>query len=195
MQKFNDFFINIGPTLASKIQITNTNYKEYLCGDYPDSFALFLTTPQEVIKATSRLIFDLCPEGVELANKTSAGYDNVSVNLIKKIIYYIAEPLSALISKSFECGIVPDQLKIARVCPIFKSDDQTDFTNYRPISVLLAFSKIFEKLVHTRLMTYLEKHSVLTENQFGFRSNRDTCSAVVDMIDKVTEKLDAYNYS
>jgi len=84
-------------------------------------------------------------------------------------------------------------LKIARVCPVFKSGDQTDFTNYRPISVLPAFSKIFEKLVHTRLMTYLEKHSVLTENQFGFRSNRDTCLAVVDMIDKVTEKLDAYN--
>ena len=42
-------------------------------------------------------------------------------------------------------------------------------------------------------MTYLEKHSVVTENQFGFRSNRDTCLAVVDMIDKVTEKLDAYN--
>jgi len=66
--------------------------------------------------------------------------------------------LSALINKSFEYGIVPDQLKIARVCPMFKSGDQTDFTNYRPISVLPAFSKIFEELVHTRLMTYLEKH-------------------------------------
>jgi len=44
-------------------------------------------------------------------------------------------------------------------------------------------------------MNYLEKHSVLTENQFGFRSDRYTCLAVADMIDKVTEKLDAYNYS
>jgi len=57
--------------------------------------------------------------------------------------------LSALINKSFECGIVPDQLKIARVCPIFKSGDQTDFTNYRPISVLPAFSKIFEKNIYS----------------------------------------------
>ena len=62
VQKFNDFFVNIGPTLASKIQSTNTNYKEYLCGDYLDSFALFFTTPQKVVKATN-----------ELANKTSAG--------------------------------------------------------------------------------------------------------------------------
>ena len=130
MQKFYDFFVTTGPTLASKVQPTNTNYKEYLCGDYPNSFALFLTTPQEVMKATN-----------ELANKTSARsrYDNVSVNLIKTIINYIAEPLSALIIKSFERGIVPDQLKIARVCPIFKSGDQTDFTNYRPLSVLPAF--------------------------------------------------------
>jgi len=104
VQKINDFFVNNGPTLASKIQPTNTNYKEYLCGDYPDSFALFLTTPQEVIKAIN-----------EIANNASAGYDNVSVNLIQKIIYHIAEPFSALINKSFECGIVPDQLKIARV--------------------------------------------------------------------------------
>ena len=113
---------------------------------------------------------------------------------MKKIIHNIAEPLSTLINKSSECGIVPDQLKITRVCPVFKSD-QTYFTNYRPISVLPAFSKIFEKLVYTRQMTYLEKHSALIENQFGFRSNRDKCLAVVDMIDKVTEKLDAYNYS
>ena len=62
MQKFNDFFVNVGPTLASKIQPTNAKYKEYLCGDYLDSFALFLTTPQKVVKATN-----------ELANKTSAG--------------------------------------------------------------------------------------------------------------------------
>ena len=103
VQKFNDFLVNIGPILA-----TNTNHKEYLSGDYPDSFALFLTTPQEVIKATN-----------ELANKTSAGYDNISVNIVKKIIHHIADPLSTLINKSFEYGIVPDQLKIARVCPIF----------------------------------------------------------------------------
>jgi len=99
--------------------------------------------------------------------------------------------LSALTNKSFECGIVPDQLKIARVCPIFKGGDQTDFTSY--LSSNFCFLPAFSKIFHTRLMTDLEKHSVLTENQFGFRSNRDTCLAVVDMIDKVTEKLDAYN--
>jgi len=45
VQKFNDFFVNIGPTPASKIQPTNTNYKGYLCGDYPDSFALLCSPP------------------------------------------------------------------------------------------------------------------------------------------------------
>ena len=115
-----------GPACNS--EPTNTNHKDYLTGDCPDSFAIFVTTPQEVIKAIN-----------ELANKTSAGYDNISVNLIKKIIHHIADPLSTLINKSFEYGIAPDQLKIARVCPIFKTGDQSDFTNYRPISVLPAF--------------------------------------------------------
>ena len=80
-------------------------------------------------------------------------------------------------------------MKVARLCLIFKSGDQSDFTNYRPISVLPAFSKIFEKVVHARLMTYLVKHCILTENQFGFRNNRDTC-LVVAVTDEVNQKLD-----
>ena len=88
MQKFNDFFVNIGPTLASKIQPSNTNHKHYLCGDnYPRLFCSIFNNSPGSNKATN-----------ELANKTSAGYDNISVNFIKKIILHIAAPLSTLIS-------------------------------------------------------------------------------------------------
>ena len=184
VNKFNDFFVNVGPTLASKINPTPASHKQFLSGDYLDSFALFLTTPEEVIKITN-----------ELANKTSAGYDNISVSIIKKVIPYLAGPLSELINKSFETGIVPERLKIARVCPVFKSGDSSDFTNYRPISVLPSLSKIFEKIVHNRLMTYLDKHSILITNQFGFRRNSDSSLAVVDMVDRITEQLDANCHS
>jgi len=74
VQKFNDAYVNIGPTLTSRIQPTNTNHKKYLWGNYPDSFALFLTTPQEVIKATNKL-----------ANKTNAGYDISLLTLYRKL--------------------------------------------------------------------------------------------------------------
>ena len=65
---------------------------------------------------------------------------------------YIAEPRSCLINKSLTQGIVPDSLKIARVCPVFKSDDEAEFTNYSPISILPSFSKIFEKVVYNGLI-------------------------------------------
>ena len=74
VQKFNDAYVNIGPTLTSRIQPTNTNHKKYLWGNYPDSFALFLTTPQEVIKATNKL-----------ANKTNTGYDISLLTLYRKL--------------------------------------------------------------------------------------------------------------
>ena len=60
---------------------------------------------------------------------------------------------------------------------------------------MMMFCQHSEKYSKNTSDELFRKHSVLTENQFGFRSNRDTCLAVADMIDKVTEKLDAYNYS
>ena len=102
-----------------------------------------------------------------MTTKRSDGFDNVSIEIIKLSIKYITEPLSHLVNNSFIRGLVPDSLKIAKVCPIFKSDF-TDFTSYRPISVLSSFSKIFEKLVYNRLLNYLFQHSILSNNQYGF---------------------------
>jgi len=63
--------------------------------------------------------------------------------MLKYIIPYIAEPLANIINHSFASGKVPDSLKIARVCPIFKTGDPSDFTNYRPISILPSKSNFF----------------------------------------------------
>ena len=92
-------------------------------------------------------------------------------------------------------GRVPDSLKIAKVCPIFKSDNNAAFTNYRPISVLPSFSKIFEKLVYIRLLNYLSQHSILSDNQYDFRNNHDTSMAVLEMIDKITNARDSNAFS
>jgi len=62
-------------------------------------------------------------------------------------------------------------------------------SNYRLISVLPFFSKIFEKVIATRLTDYLDKHNIINENQFGFRKNCSTSMAVINMLDKVTNSL------
>ena len=70
---------------------------------------------------------------------------------------------------SIKDGTVPDQLKIARVVPTHKKEDKNNFTNYRSISILPGFSKILRRLVFNRCISFLNKHNILFENQFGFR--------------------------
>ena len=84
----------------------------------------------------------------------------MSIDIMKLAIPFIAEPLSLLINQSFSDGNMHDCLKIARVCPVFKNGDASEFTNYRPISISPSFSKIFEKFVCNQLQNYLIKNNI-----------------------------------
>ena len=86
-------------------------------------------------------------------------------------------------------------MKIARVIPIFKSDDQSLFTNYRPISVLPSFSKFFERVIYNRLMQYLMNFNILCSNQYGFRKNHSTALALIDLHDKISTASDRGGFS
>lgn len=77
----------------------------------------------------------------------SGGYDEISPKVVKAASKHIVKPLMHIYNQSFVTGIVPSELKIAVVTPIFKSNDRESFSNYRPISVLPCFSKILEKLM------------------------------------------------
>ena len=80
--------------------------------------------------------------------------------------------LANIITSSFEDGIFPQQLKLARVVPIFKSGSKSDVSNYRPISLLDSFSKIYEKLMHNRVVEFMESNQSFHELQYGFRAGR-----------------------
>ena len=91
------------------------------------------------------------------------------MSIIKRSIGSIFSPLTHIINLSIIHGIVPDELKIAREVPIFKSGDKALFSNYRPISVLPCFSKCLERIIYNRIMNYLNDFNVLCDNQYGFR--------------------------
>ena len=90
---------------------------------------------------------------------------------------------------AYNFGIFSDALKIAAVTPVYKSDDKSKVTNYRPISVLPCLSKILEKLIKARLISFFEKHHVLYPHQYGFRSNHSTIHALLDITSTLYDNL------
>ena len=90
---------------------------------------------------------------------------------------------------AFNFGIFPDALKIAAVTPVYKSDDKSKVTNYRPISVLPCLSNMLEKLIKARLILFFEKHHVLYPHQYGFRSNHSTIHALLDITSNLYDNL------
>ena len=115
--------------------------------------------------------------------------------IIKEIIISVLEPFMHIFSFSFSNGIFPLQMKIAKVIPIFKSGDKSQFNTYRPISVLSQFSKFFETLFCERLRTYIDKHVLLSDNQYGLRSNRSTSLALLELVEKITKSIDDGKYT
>ena len=114
---------------------------------------------------------------------------------MKDTAYVIAKPLTHVINLSLSTGIVPNELKAARVNPVFKTGETHKFDNYRPISILPVISKIFEKCVHNQLMNYLESNKLLSSKQFGFRRKRSTELATAYFIDKIRHAVDKGEYT
>ena len=123
-------------------------------------------------------------------NGVAAGYNNLSVSAIKESIELIASPLTHIVNLLISSSIFPDPLKIARVVPIFISGDHRMFVNYRPVSVLRIFSKIFERVIYNRLLSYINKFHILNDNQFGFRKYRSTSLALLQLYDKISSAID-----
>ena len=87
-------------------------------------------------------------------------------------------------------GIFPEALKIAKVKPLYKKGDNFCLNNYRPISLLPTISKIFERVMFTQLYSYLNAHNLLSEQQYGFRSQHSTELACVKLVDYITTEMD-----
>jgi hypothetical protein len=88
---------------------------------------------------------------LKIWSRKSSGYDGINAKIIKIIAKEISKPLTHIFNLSFSSGIIPDNLKVALITPIFKSNEDNKFENYQPISVLTCFSKLLEKLVVKRL--------------------------------------------
>ena len=175
---FNFFFTSIGPELASKTRCDNLHFSKFLSSPVTKTIFFNKTNQSEITSVTK--LFE---------SKTSTGYDGLSMKLLKQIIFSIAPPLEYIFNMSLSNGICPSLLKIAKVIPIYKKDDKSQVTNYRPISLLPSISKLLEKIVYKRLISFLTVNNILNKSQFGFRKNCSTDFAIIQLLDKVTELL------
>lgn len=125
-----------------------------------------------------------------LKNSNVSGDDNVSNNLIKKCMQYIIKPLTELLNCSLAEGIFPEKLKIAKIKPLYKGGCTELTENYRPISLLSSFSKLYEKYVTKRVTQFFVKYNLFNPNQFGFRKGLSTTSAVNKFLNDLYESLD-----
>ncbi len=187
--KFNDYFINIGPTLANRIKHNeNESFEKYLSVSYQSNFFLNAITEHEL-----ELELELELENMKL-NKSS-GYDGINAGITKITAKDISKPLTHIFNLSFSSGIIPDNLKVALVTPILKGNEENRFENYRPISVLTCFSKLLEKLMVKRLINFIDKNKVLSKHQYGFRYNRSTELVVLDFVDKIAKAIEERKFT
>ena len=125
-------------------------------------------------------------------NNKSYGPNSIPTDVLKLIKNNICHPLKEIINLSFTTGIYPTQLKLAKVIPTFKNKgDPLLVSIYRPISLLSNVNKIFERIVHQRLYTFLNKYNCICELQFGFRAQHSTNHALLSLTEKIREALDS----
>ena len=122
-------------------------------------------------------------------------FDGLCISPIKDSIDLIAAPLTHICNLSFSQGVFPDKLKTAKILPIFKCDDSSLFSNYRPISILPCLSKVFEKLFYFRLSAFLEKFDILSHHQYGFRPHHSTTMAILEFVNNIYEGFESNEYT
>ena len=124
----------------------------------------------------------------------SSGWDGICCSIIKSTYTAFIEPLTHVFNLSLTQGVFPNELKVARVVPLFKSGNAMIFSNYRPVSVLPVFSKILERLMYSRLLSFVTKYEILYSYQFGFRSNHSPNLALLLLVDKISDALEKGDY-
>lgn len=177
----NNYFVDVGSSLDALIPSSDLDPSSFLRGHHMDSLYLSPVTPDEIYTCLLKLK-DSC-----------SGHDHLKPSIIKNIAQYITQPLAHVLNLCFQQAIFPTELKQANITPIFKKGDPTLFQNYRPIAILPVFSKIFEHLLHTRLVSFFDRNNIISSSQFGFRKHYSTEQALASTMERISSELDHGN--
>ncbi|CAG2214938.1 unnamed protein product [Mytilus edulis] len=180
---FNNFFTTIADNLVSKLppvpkvfdiktDIFKNKYNTVCCYDL--SFKLKPVTEEYIFKQLQ-----------QFNPSKSTGLDGIPSRFLRDGSSILAKPITYIVILSITSGIVPEEMKTARVCPIFKKNSRLDVGNYRPVSILIVVSKIVERFVYSQLEKYLVENDLLYNLQSGFRSAYSTDTCLIHLLDHI----------
>ena len=180
-ESFNSFFVNVGQNLAKNIPSDSRSPTGYMERN-PCSMAVIPASQNGIITIIKNL------------KQSSPGWDDISSSIVKHVCHYFTEPLMHVSNLSITQGVFLHELKVAKVIPLFESNDPMVFSIYRPVSVLPLFFQIFERLMYNRLLSFVNKCQLSYEYQFGFRCSHSSELALTCLVDKLSNALENGEY-
>jgi len=176
---FNSYFISIAKHLNDSIDLTLQSVPTF------ESFMFSRSNKSMVLEACT-------PDEIELIVKSfsNSKSSDVPIYAVKQCITILSPILSHHFNHFMDIGVFPDVLKIGKITPVYKNKGKKQcFDNYRPISTLPIFGKIFEKLIYTRLYSFFLTQNFMYSKQFGFRKGHCTSHALNYSVNFLTEAV------
>ncbi|XP_045466653.1 uncharacterized protein LOC123675348 [Harmonia axyridis] len=179
----NEHLLKIGKDIEKncpKVDVSSGDLRKKAGKFMRNSFFLREITEIDVLKIAKKVKGKKCRDIYDM-----------SPSMLKLIIPSIAEPLAEIITRCYSEGYFPDQLKRAKIIPVFKGGDKSEPSNYRPISILPSLSKIFEIALKDRLSEFFTKYNIICHEQHGFQENKSTSTAITSVLVEVADALDS----
>ena len=187
--EFNKFFASVARKLNAKVYSStlqngefsnNNDFRSYLNNRVNESIFLSPTSPGDIEEIVGNLETDKASD--------------VSILILKKSIKYISGHLAGFFNQFMVLGTFPDILKVGKITPIYKKGDPQLLDNYRPVSVIPIFGKLFEKVIYSKLYSFLTAKNVIYDKQFGFRKSHSTTHAINYSINRILKEIEAKNH-
>ena len=183
--EFNKYFVSIAHKMNVQLQEGDNSsipitpipsFTDFLDSRVTESIYMSSCTPEEV----SCIIKDL----------DNGKASDICITVVKQSSKIISHKLCSFFNTFIEKGTFPDLMKIGNICPVYKKGNPQTLGNYRPVSTLPLFGKIFEKIIYSRLYNYLISKNIIYEKQFGFRKGHSTSHAINYSVDNVLKCIE-----
>jgi hypothetical protein len=163
------------------VQQPETNFQNYLSNN---------ARPQDDFNFKEISYNDARDAILALSSSNAKDVYHINSKIIKTLVNVIYIPLTKFFNKCIAENVFPNVLKISKVIPLFKKGDKDNMNNYRPISIVPTFSKVFEYLLKKQITKFFDNNNLFSKSQYGFRNNLSTTLAVNDLSEFVFSALE-----